>query len=474
MFKRVSTLDGLYPPLFAGYVRQEAGVKTFYNGDFREEESYVKRASFLWERTFPQEARDFLVAYNSGLPLKPAGAWERKVLDKRTLFVVTGQQPALFASPLLVLYKSLAALKLARCLEERLHVPVQPMFWIASEDHNIPPLLSTYVPQQDGGITRVRIPAASGNLQAGMVSFNTEKVEELLQQLFHLFSDGSYKDEVMAWLSDTAKQGGYTLSGWFEQVMARLFAKNGLLLFDPLQAAAVGLYINPLFQALECHMSGHDQMAKVEEELQAAGYPLQVQRDERESLIMITWEGKRHKLLCDEGHYYTRGGELSLKRSELLKLIVESPSLFSPGVLMRPVFQDMLFPTLAYVAGPGELAYFAQNKVLYPLFNLELPLLYPRPGVTLVEPKFRDLALQHHINLQKELPDLNNRSANSGSAHKLKALGNNLWPRSSPQERVFNIVPYLFHYGFSFWDDFCYNFPCESGHYLYYLKEGAS
>ncbi|MEW5921858.1 MAG: bacillithiol biosynthesis cysteine-adding enzyme BshC [Bacillota bacterium] len=466
MFQRVTALSGIYPPLFSRYVEQEAGVVAFFNGKFWDEKCYRSRAFFLQDCSFPREIRELLVDINSKLPVQPPAGWEEKLRDRRTLFVITGQQPGILAGPLLVLYKGLAAVKLARRLEALLQAPVQPLFWVASEDHNVLPLLRSYAPLRGGGISRIRLPLSPDGLPAGMLNIEDEAMADLLEQVMRLNGGKEHSDAVMEWLQSTAHYGGNNLSGWFMQIMSHLCAAAGLIFFDPLQASARGYYIPPLLQTLEqsCHL--HDRIAAAEEELKACGFPLQVKRRGRETFIMITWGKKRYPLLHEREHYYTPGGELSLTRGELLKLIMEQPSLFSPGVLLRPLFQDILFPTLAYVAGPGELAYFAQIKGLYSLFNLEMPLLFPRPGVTLLEPALQEKAEQYNLKLDM-LPGMLQDEQGP------YILRENLWPRSRPQERVFNIATYLLTYGFTFWEEFCRNFPVCPGHYLYCWKGGV-
>ncbi len=474
MFKRVTATGAIYPPLFSRYVEQEDGVINLFVSNFQDEKSYTRRALYLEGCSYTQEVRQLLVQYNRGLPVQPSGNWESKVRDRRTLFVITGQQPGLFAGPLLVLYKALAAVKLARRLEKNLRIPVQALFWVATEDHNVAPLLRSFVPLHGGGIQRIRLPLSPSGLPAGMVGLDDGVVADTLEQL-RMSSNGRCKGEVMEWLWKTVQQGENTLAGWFIQIMSRLLSAAGLILFDPRQAAAHGLYIPPLLKTLECSPHAHANIAMAEAELKDNGFAVQVKRRGKESFIMISWEDRRYPLLQEGEHYYTPRGELSLSRSELIALIVEQPSIFSPGVLLRPLFQDILFPTLAYVAGPGELAYFAQNKALYPLFNMEMPLLYPRPGVTLLEPSLQKVAARYDLNLDALLPGLlqDCQKHKGGKARDLRLLCDNLWPRSSPQERVFSIIPYLIAYGFPFWDDFISDFPDSAGHYLYQLKEGV-
>jgi len=476
MFKRVTSLRGIYPPLFSGYAVRDGGVAAFFNGNFWERDSYSRRAFFLHNRPFSRESGELLVVLNRELPLQPPPGWEEKLRDRRTLYVITGQQPGLFAGPLLVLYKSLAAVKLARHLEAQLEVPVQPLFWVASDDHNVNPMLQSYIPRRSGGVARLCLPLAPDSLPAGMPVLDNGAVTALLEQLSALGGNGEYREEIIGWLQSAAQQGENNLTGWFMQIMSRLLGGTGLIYFDPRQAAARGLYISLLLQTLELFPYLHKRITGAEEKLQAAGFPLQVKRCGEESLIMIAWGKKRYPLLRDGKNFYTPGGELSLSRGELLTLIIKQPSLFSPGVLLRPLFQDSLFPTLAYVAGPAELAYFAQIKEIYSLFGLEMPILYPRPGITLLAPPQRHMAAELSLELAIFPEGVRDQLPLRQGCDQSRAqwiLCDNLWPRCRPQERVFSIVPYLFEYGFAFWQNFCRDFPYDPGHYLYSWKEGV-
>ncbi len=465
MFKRIAPLDGIYPPFFSRYVEQEAGVVAFFNGNYREGESYRRRAFFLQGRSFPSEVRELLVEINAALPVQPPPGWAEKVRDRRTLFVITGQQPGLLAGPLLVLYKALAAVRLARRLELLLQVPVQPLFWMASEDHNVQPLLHSSMLAGEGRVARLSLNLPPHHLPAGKLELEQEALADLFAQLegLDLPGGGVHQERVMEWLRTTISPGKETLSSWFMRIMSHLCAALGLIFFDPLAAAARGLYIPLLLRALESRGEMHRVIALAEEALVARGFPLQVKRRGQETFIMITWGEKRYPLLLERDYYYTPGGELSLSREELFQLIVARPALFSPNVLLRPLFQDSLFPSLAYVAGPAELAYFAQLKGLYAFFNLEPSLLFPRPGVTLLEPALLELAGRSGLGLETAEDLLEARRGP-------EPLREKLWPRSRLQERAFNPVAYLLVYGFPFWEKFSLEFPGEPGHYLYFIK----
>jgi bacillithiol biosynthesis cysteine-adding enzyme BshC len=139
--------------------------------------------------------------------------------------------------------------------------------------------------------------------------------------------------------------------------------------------------------------------------LRAAGYPLQVERDPDASLFMFVG-GKRAALYYKDGYYTTRDGVVNYNRNELLELAEKSPESLSPNVLLRPLAQDSFFPTVAYIPGPGELAYFAQVTSLYPVLGQTAPLLYPRPGLTVVEPRLGRYMKRYEIAENQLLSDM--------------------------------------------------------------------
>ncbi|MDO9536239.1 MAG: bacillithiol biosynthesis BshC [Bacillota bacterium] len=146
MFSIVNDLETLYPPLYCRYIKGEERVIYFFNGSFGEKVNHEDRYKFITEVDFPMESLKLLFDLNRAILGPHFKIPEKKLKDKRTVFVIIGQQPGLLGCPLYIFYKALTAVRAAEKLESRLKIPVQPLFWVASEDHNIPGLLRTFIP----------------------------------------------------------------------------------------------------------------------------------------------------------------------------------------------------------------------------------------------------------------------------------------------------------------------------------------
>ena len=473
MFSIINNIETLYPPLYCSYIKGEERVINFFNeSSSGGNDDHAHRYKSLAEVNFPVETLKLLHDLNRTILGPYFKTPEKKLKDKRTVFVITGQQPGLLAGPLFNLYKALTAVKFAEKLESKLKIPVQPLFWVAGDDHNIPGLLRIFVPAPArGGPVKIHLPFPHFGPPASMVVPTQDSIDKVICHIESLTADSDYKSQVMEILREKSNEPG-SLGKWFMNIMSVFFARHGLLFFDPMQASSSGLYTSLLLQVLEEGSLIHERIADQDEKITGGGFPLQVVRTGQESFIMVIWNGRRYALYREKERFVTRGRELSLSRKELQDMIRQEPQRFSPNVFLRPVFQDRLFPNMAYVPGPGEVAYFAQISGVYELFGLTMPPLHTRLGVTLVEPEIEEHLRSNHLSVEEVIirAQRNRRIKTSSKTETpvLEKLRENLWPRSMPQERVLNIIPYLIKYGFHFWEKFCEEFPVTAGHYSFY------
>ncbi len=473
-------LKALYSPLFYQYVKGEERVFQLYNGDFRSIDSFKKRALFLKKKRFPR-GTDRLLAESGSIALQNINR-EKEQKDDKPCYVITGQQPGILGGALYVPYKVLTAINLANEMQECLGMTVRPLFWVAGEDHNLFGITRTFIPPPDrGGALRLRLEMEHFGLPAGEIKVPPEKMIKLINKLEKLTEvkekDENYDFSVLNTLRRLSVTE-HTLGSWFIAVMSYLFEGHGLYFVDPLLANRKKFYTELLLQVVEEGPILHSLIAIAERKIAAEGFIPQVRRSGKESLLMIVWKGRRQVLWREGESFFTSNKDFFITKRNLKTLIRERPELFSPNVLMRPIFQDSIFANLAYVCGPGELGYMAQIKEVYEHFGLKMPLLYPRKGVTLVEPKLRRHLEYYNISAEEAILQAQNkprRKRRGKEDPRFEVLRENLWPRSRPQERVFNLFPFLVREGFSFWENFCYQFAAlPAGHYFYSWGEGEN
>jgi bacillithiol biosynthesis cysteine-adding enzyme BshC len=297
--------------------------------------------------------------------------------------VVTGQQVALFGGPLFSIYKALTAIKLAT---EFTHAGQEcvPVFWLATEDHDLAEVNHVTLLAADGSLAPLAT-EAHGPEDAPMsaVRFGPE-IEARAGEAAGLLSDS----EVAGFLRQSYR-AGETLGSAFAKLFSRLFQHSGVILIDAsdpeLHAVAESVYRAAIVAAKDLD----DALLERGRELEAAGYHAQVKVTPSSTLLFGMRDGSRVPIHRANGQFTL--AEEKLTQDELLQRIRERPAKFSANVLLRPVVEDYLLPTLAYVGGPAEIAYFAQAAVVYEeLLGRVTPIL-PRLSATLVEPRIQRL-----------------------------------------------------------------------------------
>ncbi len=302
--------------------------------------------------------------------------------------VTTGQQPVLFGGPLYILYKALTAVKLAERLEGLLGAPVLPVFWNASEDHDFEEISAIGLLDGANNLERVALdPRPWNRSPAFMIQPGPE-----IERVFSAFGKLIPQTEFSPWLNSILHESytsGTNLGAAFGELISRLLGGCGLFVVE---ACSKGLRRagKELFQraALESGAENEAFLAACGE-LSALGYPMQVNPLPGETSLFLIENGSREKLLADssgEGFSLKPSG-VRLSRKELIERLDRSPESFSPGVLLRPLLESHVFGSLCYVAGPGEISYYAQMGGLYELYGLERPIIYPRLSGFLIESK---------------------------------------------------------------------------------------
>ena len=385
------TMGRFYPPLALDYIKGREKVRELYTAPYGDRQSYQDKYNYLQEK-FPLENREFLSNalenYNRSLGAGEKTMENIKALkDKNTAAVVTGQQAGVLTGPLYTVYKAAAAVKLARKLT-REGMKAVPVFWIASEDHDFQEIRSVLVQGTGGFPVKLQVEGDSFGHPLDRVPFSEEEGERLIQELDRETPATEFKGEILETLRDTARRSE-TFIRWFALLMTRLFEGTGLILFNPLlpeiRGKAGGLLSSICLQGDKIH----EILSLREKELEEKGYHVQVEREKEHLNLFAFLPGGRAALLSQGGQVVTRQGDKLGQPGEVAKKIENNPGEFGPGVLTRPLMQEVLLPTLSYVAGPAELSYFSQLMPLYEHFNQRPPILYPRPSLTLVEPRMK-------------------------------------------------------------------------------------
>jgi bacillithiol synthase len=317
---------------------------------------------------------------------------------KGSVAIVTGQQAGLFTGPLYTIHKALTVIKLAKCLREQ-GVEAVPVFWIASEDHDYEEVNHTRLIDLEGNLQTVRYEPQDRPLEVpvGKIELD-EGINAALDQFIAQLPPSEFLQEIENDLRQSY-QPGTGFAEAFAKLMARIFKDYGVVLLDPgdegLKQVAAPLYAKAIEKSTEIASALVERSAA----LVKAGYHAQVNTAEDMVPLFIIDEGRRVALAERDGRFQVKGSSRTFEKDELAQLALRCPNCFSPNVTLRPVVQDYLLPTAAYIGGPAELAYFAQIRAVYETLERPAPCVLPRASFTIVEGRHQKTMEKYDLQL---------------------------------------------------------------------------
>lgn len=304
------------------------------------------------------------------------------------LAVTTGQQPALFTGPLYTIHKALSAAALARVLSAKWGRPVQALFWVAGDDHDYAEANHAAWLRMDGALHVETLPARPARHALRPMSREPldGSIEAALSRLGTDLASLADPAATLEWLG-AHFQPGRTLAAASGGALADLLAPYGVACVDGASPALKRSAAPLIRRALEQAGLLDAALARRAADLRAAGRDPGVAVGDGATLVMLETEQGRDRLVRDADGFVTRHGRHRWTAAELLQLLDREPERFSANVLLRPVVEAALFPTVAYVAGPGELRYLALAEVVYEALGVAPQLPVPRWSGLLVEPR---------------------------------------------------------------------------------------
>lgn len=380
--------------------------RDFVHGPTEPLRQFYASSSFdqQWMQQIPQIDADrrhavaaLLRRQNRELAASPATEANLDRLAAGASAVVTGQQVTLFGGPLLTLLKAATAVRMAAEASRTGH-PHVPIFWLATEDHDFEEINQINLPCHSGaqpGLQTLRLPRhpgpgrAVGNLPLG------DGILPVVEELRRCLGQNSTSDLIATLYTPTA-----TFASAFAALISRLFSDHGLIVIDassrPFHAQASSTLRAAIDQADEIHAALRERSSALEH----AGYHAQVLVSETSSLLFLIDDqtGVRSALKKTPGGLWSAAAR-KYETSELVSILETAPERISANVLLRPVMQDTLLPTAAYVGGPAEIAYYAQSQVVYQRILGRTTAILPRFSATLIEPHLARMMQQYQLTL---------------------------------------------------------------------------
>ena len=378
------------PKLFRDYVENFSKLRDFYAHapDLKNAARLARTLKFPTERR--QRVASILRAQNQLFGSGTETDRNLTLLAEGAVAVVSGQQVGLFGGPAYSFYKALTAIRAAKELI-RAGIPAVPVFWMATEDHDVDEVRSVTWFHEGDLQTFVLPNPQEDSVPVGRIHLGLE-IDELVRRAQPLLG------ETFGNLLHETYIPAATYGSAFAGLFARIFSDHGLILLDPLDERLHSLAAPLLRDAFSRRDELNDLLLRRDKDLDRAGYEPQVKVTSR-STLLFSLEGGRRQVITASNDEFSSGGR-SMPGNSWLQQLEAAPEKFSPNVLFRPVVQDYLLPTVAYFGGPAEIAYFAQSHVLYEKLLGRMPVLLPRTDFTLVDPKGLRLLKKYRLNVE--------------------------------------------------------------------------
>ncbi len=365
----------LFSDLFTDYIQAAENVKPFY-GFHIDQAAY---GAFFSREPFQDLNREVLVQAleRQGKLVEnthPA-TWNNIGLlkDKTTYTVTTGHQLCLFTGPLYFIYKIISTITLAKSLTEAFPgKSIVPVYWMASEDHDFEEINHVHVFGKK---------VSWNSTQKGSVGeFSTEGIGEALQQLKVILGESDHAKAITE-VFEKAYTKHANLADATRFLVNELFGEYGLVILDgndkALKALFTGEFKKDIF--------GQASFSAVNQSIEELKKRYSIQVNPREINVFYKTEQLRERLEKQGEDYKAVNTTKAFSRQELEALIDASPETMSPNVVLRPLYQQKILPNVAYVGGPGEIAYWLEYKQLFDVYGITLPILMPRHFVMLID-----------------------------------------------------------------------------------------
>lgn len=368
-----------FSELFNTYIDNFEALSDYYTVNPFDDDALREQAGSIGSYSNRNEVVSALEEYHKELGIFEAqDAQRNKFSNSQSLAFVTGQQLGMYGGPLFTVYKTMTTILLAKKWEQKLNRPVVPVFWLADEDHDFDEIATSGIPGFEA-LKKIRIeqegtgkPVADEVLSEALSQFNEMLKAELPETDF---SEALWNQLSLAY------ESGKNFNQAFAQLMSQWFSKHGVLFVGSNFKPFKEILKETIKTSITKRKAIHEMLVSQSEAI-AEKYHAQVVVGST-NLFYVDEHGARKKLDVN-GDVWKVGG-MSFSQEKLLQVVDKHPERFSPNVFLRPVMQDVLLPTIGYVAGPGELAYYGQMKPYYQFFERQMPAIIPRLSITLIE-----------------------------------------------------------------------------------------
>jgi bacillithiol synthase len=383
----------------------ENNKSSLFHYNFRSDEDLFARYDELMNREFPRRK---LAIHIKKYMKKFAQSREidkslERLEQPDSVVVIGGQQAGLLTGPLYTIHKIISIINYARQKEAVLGKPIVPIFWIAGEDHDIFEVNHVY--KLNEGLLSKTTFHQKDNKQKRMVSkvsLNKQQLKKWYRDVIASFGETPFTKDVLDFL-DAQVQDQMTYTDFFAKIITALFKDYGLLLVDSAHPELRKIE-QPYFKWMIDHGEViTDLLLEQQHTLHLKGYKHMIESDKDSFQLFYEQNDERILLRYNRDIERIVADGVTFAKSDLLRILEQSPEKFSNNVVTRPLMQEFLFPTLAFIAGPGEISYWAELKNIFELAEIKIPIIVPRMNITYLERNVEAYVKEFQLKLEDVL-----------------------------------------------------------------------
>lgn len=396
---KLEKLSPVNNQLLSDYWAESEHLLSFYQYPYKDE-SFRVRAHYLREQAYNRKSLcNVIYQYMEPFGISEKSMENLKKLEKGALAVVGGQQAGLLTGPLYSVNKAISVILLSKEQSEKLGIDVVPIFWIAGEDHDILEINHTYTIVDGLPKKKIFDVAPRKKTIASETRFDHSLMKDYIDEIFKDYGETEYTHDlyhsVLRHMNDSE-----TFTDFFARLMNDLFKDEGLLMIDS-AFLPFRQYQTTFFQRI-IEKNEEISLAVIEKErlLEKRGYGTPIVATEENANLFYVRDGERFLLERKNGLFVNSAANVKFTLEELLQIAEQSPEQLSNNVVTRPLMQEMCLPVLAFVAGPGELHYWAALKDAFEVLDLQMPILAPRLNITFITRRVEQLLFEYQLTFE--------------------------------------------------------------------------
>jgi bacillithiol synthase len=386
------------------YIHNKKEMSCWYDYNIHDKEYVKTRWKDLQNRVFPRkELSEYLQSFHERFEVGEKTQENiRQLANEDTYVVIGGQQAGLLTGPLYSIHKLTSIIQLAKKYEQQLGVKVVPVFWIAGEDHDLQEINHVHV-QANDRVKKKMFYQREERTIASQTVLNAEQCQKWIDEVVKTYGETEYTKEIRTLLHDSL-HASTTYVDFFAHLVLRLFKEEGVVLIDSGDEGLRKLEAPYFKEMVQRHEKAGAAFVEQQHLLQEQGYSPIIHAKDNSMHVFIQQNGERHLLeKAGDDVFQTKDGAITFTYTELLHIAGQSPHFMSNNVVTRPLMQEYLFPTLAFIAGPGELAYWGELKQVFATHDMKMPPIVPRQMITIVEPSVKKAMADVGVGMEEVL-----------------------------------------------------------------------